>query len=279
MARPFDSFNDAAPGAVVITVTHAGRDYPEGLTDRLAVPFAQVRALEDRFADHLVEIAIAAGHRTLIARTPRLLIDLNRAETDFVAAAITGVRTPFPRPTHRARGGLGLIPERLGNTSLWRTPLRASELAERIVGVHRPWHTAVGQALMTASVQHGSAVLIDIHSMPPLVGTHPAQIVIGDRHGTSARPEVTGQAVELFRRAGLKVAVNAPYAGAYTLERHGRPAQGVSALQIEVDRRLYLDPAFDRPGSNLATMQRLIAALADIFAAPGNRADWPLAAE
>jgi N-formylglutamate amidohydrolase len=277
VATSFDNHHPLSTGAVVVSVSHAGRDYPPGLADRLAVPFAAVRPLEDRLADRLVDSVIAQGFRTLVARTPRLTIDLNRAETDFEGGSVAGARTPAPRPSHRARGGLGLVPERLGKIELWRHRLDAAELAERIVAVHRPWHAAVEAALARALALNGHAVLIDVHSMPPLTGTHPAQIVIGDRNGASALPHVTAAAVEVFRAAGLRVAVNAPYAGAYMLERHGRPARGVSALQVEVDRRLYLDAALDGPGSGLAAMQRLIAKLAERLGDAA--AGWPLAAE
>ena len=279
MPATFDSYNDGAACTVVLTVPHAGRDYPDWTIDRLAVPLAQVRNLEDRFADALVGAAIANGHRALVARAPRLVIDLNRAETDFEARSIPGTRTPIPRPSHRARGGLGLVPERLGNVQLWRTPVGAADLAARIVAIHRPWHTAIDAALTQAREKYGCALLLDVHSMPPLTGAHPAQIVIGDRHGTSAAAGVTEAAVAVCRQAGLRVAVNAPYAGAYMLERHGRPSRGISALQIEVDRRLYLDSALDQPGGGLNAMQALIATLATRLDGLHDTENWPLAAE
>jgi N-formylglutamate amidohydrolase len=260
-------------------VTHAGRHYPKWVPDRLAVPMAQVRPLEDRHADVLVERAIADGWRTLIARTPRLLIDLNRAETDFEARAVTGARNPAPRPSHRARGGLGLVPERLGTMQLWRHPITAADLAERVVAVHRPWHAAIDAALTRALAANGRAVLLDIHSMPSLSGAHAAQIVIGNRHGGSADAGTTQAAVIICRRMGLRVAVNAPYAGAYMLERHGRPAAGIAALQIEVDRAFYLDSALDGPGRGVTVIQALVAELAATLGETESRAGWPLAAE
>lgn len=279
MPAPFDSYNLGAAGTVVLTVPHAGRDYPEWTPDRLAVSLEQVRNLEDRFADALVGVAIANGHQTLIARTPRLVVDLNRAETDFEARAVPGTRNPAPRPSHRARGGLGLVPERLGNVQLWRTPVSAADLAARIVAIHRPWHTAICSALTKARAKYGCALLLDIHSMPSLTGQHPAQIVIGDLHGTSAATGITEIAVETCRQAGLRVAVNAPYAGAYMLERHRRPARGISALQIEVDRQLYLDSALDQPGNGLNAIQSLIATLATRLDGLHDTKNWPLAAE
>lgn len=279
MPTAFDSYNEAATGAVVLTVTHAGRDYPKWVPDRLAVPMPQVRALEDRFADALVARAIADGCRTLIARTPRLVIDLNRAETDFEARAVTGARSPASRPSHRARGGLGLVPERLSSVQLWRHPISAADLAERVVAVHRPWHAAIDAALARALAVDGRATLLDIHSMPSLTGSRPAQIVIGNRHGSSADAATTEAAVEICRRTGLRVAINSPYAGAYMLERHGRPAAGITALQIEIDRSLYLDSALDGPGHGVAMIQTLVAQLAVTFGGSDSGAAWPLAAE
>lgn len=279
MGAPFDSFNEKADSAVVVTVSHAGRDYPAGLAERLAVPFRHVRPLEDRYADLLVEHVVAAGHRVLIARTPRLMIDLNRGETDFTAASVRGARSPAPRPSHRARGGLGLVPDRLGNVLLWKASTEAADLAQRLAQVHRPWHMAVASALAAAHTRNGRAVLIDVHSMPPLPGHQAAQVVVGDRHSGSAAPDVTAATVDVFRALGLRVALNIPYAGAYTLDRHGAPAQGVSALQIEIDRRLYLDAVLDQPGRGLSAMQGVISALVARLANLEPATSWLQAAE
>lgn len=265
---------DAATG-VVLTVCHAGRDYPAGIEDRLALPMARVRQLEDGYADLLIDRARSDGHATLVARTPRLIIDLNRDETDFLSQSIGGAGGMTARPSHRARGGLGLIPERLGRDAIWRTPVTARDLVQRIVEVHRPWHAAVDAALACAVAPHGRAILIDIHSMPPLPGAGAAQIVIGTRHGTSARTAVAHAAAAVFRSAGLRTAVDSPYAGAHMIERHGRPGRGVDAVQIEIDRRLYLGPEDE----GLGTMRRLIADLATRLSVDIARADWPLAAE
>ncbi len=279
MAHVFDSINEAATGAVVFTVTHAGRDYPAWLLGRLAVPAERIAPLEDRLADLLVADVARQGWRTLIARRPRLMIDLNRAETDFEARAVTGARDPAARPSHRARGGLGLVPDRLGNIALWRAPLRTADLAERIVSIHRPWHAAVHRALDTARDIHGRAILVDVHSMPRLPGDAPPQVVVGTLRGSSTSSDVTQVAVACLREAGLRVAVDAPYAGAHMLDRHGRPGHGISAVQLEIDRSLYLDPALDAAGPGLARMQRLVATLAEQLQRIVDKDKVPLAAE
>ena len=244
-----DSFNKGASRAVVFTVPHAGRDYPVWLIDQLAVPVDRIVSLEDRMADLLVMEVVHAGWPVLVARQPRLMVDLNRAETDFQARSVSGARDTAARPSHRARGGLGLVPDRLGNAALWRHPLRTADLAARIV------------------------------SMPPLPGSAPAQIVLGNRHGASAPRDITEMTAACFREAGLRVAINAPYAGAHMLERHGRPRQGISALQIEFDRRLYLDAALDGPGKGLPAMQKLLCILAARLEKVAGQQSFPLAAE
>ncbi len=274
-----ENLNEAAARAVVFTVPHAGRDYPPWLVDRLAVTLDRIAPLEDRLADLLVAEVVERGWQTLIARQPRLLIDLNRAETDFDARAVSGARNPAARPSHRARGGLGLVPDRLGGTALWRHPLTAAELAQRIVSTHRVWHAAVDAALTRARESHGQAILVDLHSMPPLPGLAPAQVVIGNRHGASAPDAVVRMAAACFRDAGLRVALNAPYAGAHMLERHGRPSHGISAIQVEIDRRLYLDAALLGPGAGMPRLQGVVADLASRLENMAGRQTCPLAAE
>jgi N-formylglutamate amidohydrolase len=279
MAAMLDSFNKGASRAVVFTVPHAGRDYPAWLIDQLAVPVDRIVSLEDRMADLLVMEVVHAGWQALVARQPRLMVDLNRAETDFEARSVSGARDTAARPSHRARAGLGLVPDRLGTVALWRHPLRTPDLAARIVSIHRPWHAAVDAALTRARDTNGSAILVDIHSMPPLPGFAPAQVVLGNRHGASASREITEMTAACFREAGLRVAINAPYAGAHMLERHGRPSHGISALQIEFDRRLYLDAALDGPGKGLPAMQKLLCMLATKLENVAGQESFPLAAE
>lgn len=263
---PFDLFNaDAAIGPVTLAVPHAGRAYP-ALDASLAVPLAAVRALEDRYADRLIDRAVADGHAALIARTPRLWIDLNRAETEVDPAMIDGPVRAGPLSV-KTRGGLGLVPRRLAAAGeLWRDRMTAHDLAQRIADHHRPYHAALDTLLARARAAWRIAILIDIHSMPPIEGEGAAQIVIGDRHGASSDARFVAVAEQLFREAGLRTARNMPYAGGYVLERHGRPASAIHALQIEIDRRLYLDSQLDQPGPGLEAVQRLVATLATCLA-------------
>jgi N-formylglutamate amidohydrolase len=260
---PFTHHNTTVPkGPVVIAVPHAGRDYPTQLP-MLRVPLGMLRALEDRHADRLAAFAIDNGITTLIAQTPRLLIDLNRAESELDPAMVQGgVITGAPLPP-RVRGGLGLIPRRIGPVGdIWRGPLDPADVAARISAHHRPWHDTLATLLAGARDRFGAALLIDLHSMPSIEGPGAPSIVIGDRFGRSATPRMTATAEAIAQAAGFRVAINAPYAGGYALDRHGQPRDGIHALQIEIDRATYLDVSHDAPGAGLARMQALVLALA-----------------
>ncbi|MEP6784307.1 MAG: N-formylglutamate amidohydrolase [Sphingomonadales bacterium] len=280
MHATFDIYGKGSRHPVCISVPHAGKSYPDGVAALLAMPLARARGIEDRHADLLAQEAITRSHCTIIARTPRLLIDLNRAENDIVPGTIAGGAVRSARPSYRARGGLGLIPDRLpGVGPLWRQRPDVSTLAERIATVHRPYHAALAAILAAARRRNGYAILIDLHSMPPLSGSHAADIVIGDLHGTSSAPEIVDEAQTLLERHGLRVVRNVPYAGSHILERHSQPANHIHALQIEVDRRLYLDTRLDTPGAGLAGMMNVIADLADALSVRGAPSELAIAAE
>jgi N-formylglutamate amidohydrolase len=252
---------------VVLTVPHAGRNYPRGLVKAARIPLAQLELLEDRYADALVETAVTAGVPAIVATRARAWIDLNRGEREIDPTAIHP--TPIPgatEPSNRSESGLGLVPTRLpGGGAIFAKPIPAGELAERIERDHRPYHCAIADALAAAHARFGVAVLIDCHSMPPLPpGKAPqATIVLGDRFGRSASPPILAAIALEAQRSGLRVARNTPYAGAHTLERHGRPQAGIHAIQIELDRTLYLDSKLRRPGPGLAALGGFIARAAD----------------
>lgn len=280
MSAAFRILGPYPASPVCISIPHAGRAYPHDIEALLAVPLARVRALEDRHVDAFGPLLARRGHAIIIANTPRLLIDLNRSETDIDPATMVASYLPSCRPSLRARGGLGLVPDRLAGTGrLWRFALDAKTLTSRIIELHRPYHAALAALLARSQSLHGRAVLIDLHSMPPLPGADAADVVIGDRHGRSASQGVIAVARATFEQAGLRVAYNQPYAGGHILERHGRRDHGIDALQIEIDRRLYLDSKLDLPTADVSRIGTILGDLADRLAASSLEQDWPLAAE
>jgi N-formylglutamate amidohydrolase len=246
---------------LVCAVPHGGRIYPPALFSVSAVPHAVLEQLEDRYADLLIAKAVQNGAVAIVARVARAWIDLNRGEEDLDPALREPPHSGAPQ-TARAKSGLGLLPRRVGRRDLGRVPPTAESAAARIVNIHRPYHAAVATALDDACRRFGFAVLIDCHSMPSLSGLRPARIVIGDGHGRSAGKGVAAEVAREARAQGFAAAINAPYAGAYSLARHGRPADNVHALQIEVDRTLYLEGEMRAPSDGLRRTQSLIATLA-----------------
>ena len=242
---------------LVCAVPHAGRAYPAALMRDSAVPRSVLEGLEDRHADLLVHDLVADGAVAIVARVARAWIDLNRAPEEIDPAMSLDAAGSWP--SARVRGGLGLIPRRLGARELIARLPGMAEVRERLAHAHLPYHRAIATALADAVGRHGFAVLLDCHSMPPLRGVRAPRLVIGDRHGRSAERHVTDGAVRAAGASGHGVALNAPYAGAYTLDRHGKPLEGVHALQLEIDRTLYLEPGCRVPRADLGGLRGLTA--------------------
>ena len=265
-----ESSNTPLPGPVVhppradlpvlLSVPHSGRDYPDWLVAMASGGRRALAALEDPLVDRLVWRAVEQGTAAVIARTPRAAIDCNRAEDDVDPSVIEGGRRG--RVSARARGGLGIVPGRTQSHGyLWRRSIGSQQLEERLEQAHRPYHRAIEQQLAGLTQRYGGAILLDCHSMPPPArGVSP--IVFGDCHRQSAAPWVSAAAVRIARSAGFVAGLNDPFAGGHIAERHGAPERGVHALQIEIDRRLYLNERLESPGPGFDVIASLIEALA-----------------
>lgn len=275
--------NDPPESPLVISVPHAGRHYPAWVMDHARIGQDVLERLEDRFADLLVHTCIGAGHSVFVARQARAVIDLNRAETEIDAGMVVHAPSPLPLlPSAKVRGGLGLIPRRLSAIGdLWKKPLEWNEVQRRVAEYHRPYHLALEQRLATVRRRFGHAILLDIHSMPPLSagdGT-PPRIVVGDRFGRSAGSRLSCLAVDIATAHGLKAAQNHPYPGSYLLDRHGSPSRNVHAIQLEIDRSLYLDASLRWPAANLAKVQKIVLDLAEGLASVLSLGECAQAAE
>ena len=279
---PFLRIGPEAPASpVVLSVPHAGRAYSAELLKASRLPRRTLETLEDRLVDRLVWRAQASGAVALIAQAPRAEIDLNRDEREVDPAMV--VPPPPGRAVQqsaRTRGGLGLIPSRInGAGAIWNQRLPAAELSRRIIQIHRAYHAALAKALDEARERFGIAILLDCHSMPPQDGGAGADIIFGDRHGTSIAHELAEAAIEAARGAGFGVGRNAPYAGGYITARHGKPVSGIHALQMEIDRGQYLDPALREPGPGFERVAQLIAQVAAALAARALEPAHAMAAE
>jgi N-formylglutamate amidohydrolase len=260
---------------VLIAVPHAGRTYPGPVLERMRNPGFAALKLEDRYVDLLArEVAKATGAILLVAHAPRAMIDLNRAaddiDWDMFGGGFSGELGSYS-PGRRARSGLGLIPRRLpGLGELWKRRHDRADLDARIAGIHTPYHAALGDALTGLRDRWGAALLLDLHSMPPLTfrGHQPApEFVLGDRFGATCNGSLVGSVFAYFAEMQRGAAHNRPYAGGYALERHAAPQNGLHAIQLEIDRASYLDSRLAEPGNGFAAMAKLLTGLVRQLAA------------
>lgn len=229
---------------LVFASPHSGRRYPNDLLANARVPLISLRRSEDAYVDELFAGAAAHGAAVLSATVARAYVDLNRdaAELDPDMFDERPPRSPHGSSA-RVQAGLGAIPRISGDgQDIYRRKLSLHEAEKRIAAVYRPYHAMLQNLVAETHEAFGCAVLIDCHSMPSSArGAHAPDIVLGDRFGASCHPSITALAETTLRRLGYRVARNAPFAGGHTTQTYGRPAAGLHALQVEINRALYID--------------------------------------
>ena len=270
--------------SVVFASPHSGRNYSWNFVRRSILDERTLRSSEDAFVDRLFESAPIHGAPLLAATAPRAWVDVNRSADELDPSLIEGVSRAAHNP--RVSSGLGVVPRVVANgRAIYRGKITRREADTRIEHVWRPWHDAINQLLRDSLVMFGEAILVDCHSMPheaiESIG-HPQgrrpDIVLGDRFGAAASSEIVDRIEAAFERAGLRVARNAPFAGAYVTQQYGRPGRGQHAVQIEIDRALYMNEQAIRPNNNFDNFKALIDGIVAEISDVG-RADVALAAE
>ena len=261
---------DRLPMPVLVSVPHAGRDYPGSLFENLRLAPEILIRLEDRYADLLAREAINNQFTTIIAHRARAWIDLNRDENDIDTEMVDGLdRANLPVPSAKQRGGLGLIPRRLsGAGDIWRGRFGAADVMQRISSFHQPYHATISDILHRIRDKYGAALLLDVHSMPPIhpkYGETAPRIVIGDQYGRSASSVYSEILREYAENSGVNAALNHPYSGEYILQRHGNVHHNIHAIQLEIDRSLYLDEILREPGNGLPVIANMIGNMAQIL--------------
>ncbi|MFP7674175.1 N-formylglutamate amidohydrolase [Marivita sp. S0852] len=270
---------------VVFASPHSGRDYCWSFLRHTALDEVTIRSSEDAFVDRLFDCAPQFGAPFIKAGAPRAFIDLNRSAEELDPALIEGVR----RQTHNPRvsSGLGVVPRVVANgRAIYHGKLPRAEADQRIEQYWRPYHEQLRALINTAHARFGEAILVDCHSMPhealdgvaKSVARRP-QIVLGDRFGASASQTVVDQIEAAFVDAGLVVARNTPFAGAYITQAYGRPSRGQHAVQIEIDRSIYMDERGVRPNANFHNFRKLLRSVIAEIAGTGQADDMPVAAE
>ncbi|KUP92790.1 N-formylglutamate amidohydrolase [Tritonibacter horizontis] len=270
--------------SVVIASPHSGADYPKAFVEQSILDPKRLRSSEDAFVDALFSAAPDLGMPMLTARVPRAFVDFNRSCEELDPALIDGVKRRGQNP--RVASGLGVIPRVVSNgRTIYRGKLSLAEARARIENYWQPYHAALQRLLDASRSRFGETILIDCHSMPHEavegVAMHRAQrpeIVLGDRFGAAADRKVMDRVEAAFAAAGFRVARNSPFAGAYITQTYGRPSRGQHAIQVEIDRSLYMDEANITPNEQFEAVRgRLTRALRDI-ADQGSECQ-PMAAE
>lgn len=229
---------------LIFASPHSGRRYPADLLADSRVSLISLRRSEDAYVDELFAGAAAHGAAVLSATVARAYVDLNRdpAELDpdmFDQRPPQSVHTT----SARVQAGLGAIPRVSGDGQpIYRRKLALTDAERRIASVHQPYHALLQNLVAETKELFGCAVLVDCHSMPSNSrGAHAPDVVLGDRFGASCHPSVTALAEATLRKLGYRVARNTPFAGGHTTQTYGRPAAHVHALQVEINRALYID--------------------------------------
>jgi N-formylglutamate amidohydrolase len=264
----------APPTALVFASPHSGRDYPADMMSAAALDAQAIRRSEDAFVDDLIASAPDLGATTITARYARAYIDLNREAFELDPGMFEDELPEFARArTARVAAGLGAIARVVSEgQEIYARKLLFAEARGRIEGAHRPYHAALERLVAEAHRAHGYAILIDWHSMPAAAAKtagreRPCDFVLGDRFGAACASILTQRVERELEAMGYRVARNTPYAGGYTTEHYGRPARRTHALQIEINRGLYLDESaltptagFDRLKADLEQLTRSLAA-------------------
>jgi len=226
---------------VIFASPHSGSIYPKAFIARSSLNEQALRRNEDAFITNLFEPVATLGAPLLAAQFPRCFVDVNRAPDELPYEWNPEAKGTSPR----AEAGLGVIPTMLSETtSIYKKPLSYRAARKRLAALYHPYHDALQELITEASLSFGSVLLIDCHSMPGFapMGSRRPDIILGDRFGVSCYPQTIARVEEAFRKRGYNVTRNYPYAGGYVTQHYGKPRAGIEALQIEINRDLYLNP-------------------------------------
>lgn len=278
------SLPDIQTSHVVFASPHSGRHYSAEFLQQTVLDELQIRSSEDAFMDRLIGSASAHGAPMLAAKMPRAFLDLNRACDELDPGVVEGVRRPGHNP--RIASGLGVIPRVVANgRAIYSGKLPHAEAKGRIDAYWHPYHDCLWDLMHATSREFGKAVLVDFHSMPheavqaaSAPGMPRPEVVLGDRFGASAAGDIVERIETIFLEAGLRVSRNAPFAGAFITQSYGRPSKGHHAVQIEIDRALYMNEQHIRPNGNFDNFRKLMERVVGEIAESGRLA-VPLAAE
>ena len=255
---------------IVLDSPHSGSHYPIRFLEASRLDAMTLRRSEDCFVDELMTPSVAIGAPLLRARFPRAYLDVNREPFELDPQMFEGRLPDFANTRSlRVAAGLGAIPRVVGDAQpIYRSPIPVAEGLARIAALHGPYHARLAALMDQARERFGFAILLDCHSMPSSsVDAGGCDIVLGDRFGSSAAGWIVDTLEKSLRESGLAVRRNKPYAGGYIVERHGAPTRGRHAVQIEINRGLYMDERRIVKLEKAEVLARELSSMAQVLAA------------
>ena len=237
---------EALLSGIVIASPHSGRNYLSSVKEQSILDPITLRSSEDAFVDELMDFAPALGIPLICSEIPRAFVDLNRARDELDPAIIEGIKHNRQNP--RVISGLGVIPRVVANgKEIYSGKLSKEAAIERLENFWDPYHSKLAELLDRARQQFGYSILIDTHSMPHEAilnassSFRTSQIVLGDRYGATCAPEIINDLIKLISKNGLRASRNIPFSGAYIVQKYGSPGLNRHAIQLEIDRSIYMD--------------------------------------
>jgi N-formylglutamate deformylase len=272
---PFDILEPAEwRGGIVFNSPHSGNVYPRAFLAAARLELATLRRSEDSFVDELFAGVARQGFPLMRAHFPRCYVDVNREPYELDPRMFDGRLPSFANTrSMRVAGGLGTVARVVGDAQeIYDQRIPVDDALQRIESLYKPYHRALRRLITRVHRDFGAAILVDCHSMPSTSGNRDerprADVVLGDRYGTSCVPVVSDTIETVLREHGYSVNRNKPYAGGFITEHYGNPTAGLHAIQVELNRALYMDErAFEklpRFAELATTLEVLAARLADI---------------
>ena len=258
---------------VIFNSPHSGSDYPDDFLAASRIDLAALRRSEDSFMDELIGHLSVRGFPTVRVNFPRSYVDVNREPYELDPRMFSGRLPSFANTrSMRVAGGLGTIPRVVGDgQEIYRERIAVEDALARIEALYKPYHRALRRLINKVHQMFGTVVLIDCHSMPSIGVSRDEprrpDMVIGDRYGTSCTPLLPDRIEETMAGLGYSIGRNKPYAGGFITEHYGNPASGLHAVQLELNRAIYMDERRRERGPRFEKVANDFAVLADVLAA------------
>jgi N-formylglutamate amidohydrolase len=257
---------------IIFNSPHSGSLYSEDFLYASRIDLPTLRRSEDSFMDELIGGLAARGFPVVRVNFPRSYVDVNREPYELDPRMFSGRLPSFANTrSMRVAGGLGTIPRVVGDgQEIYRERLAVDDALMRIETLYKPYHRALRRLINRVHQSFGTVVVVDCHSMPSIGVSRDEprrpDVVIGDRYGTSCAPTLPDRVEETMSRLGYSIGRNKPYAGGFITEHYGNPASGLHAIQLELNRAIYMDERRREKSARFAQVAADFAVLAEALA-------------